>query len=72
MLEALKGSVKRIAVSAAILTGSGFILGSGIFPAPNWALKLADAGVVIGAPVLFLAVGFLIATSWGARRKAGR
>lgn len=72
MLEALKRSVKRIAVSAAILTGSGFILGSGIFPAPLWALKLAGAGVMIGVPLFVLAVGFLIATSWSARRKAAR
>ncbi|MBJ9698621.1 hypothetical protein [Burkholderia cenocepacia] len=50
MIDALKKSVKRIAVSAAILTGSGFILGSGIFPAPHWALKLADAAVVVGCP----------------------
>lgn len=72
MLEPLKRSVKRIAVSAAILTGSGFILGSGIFPAPLWSLKLAGAGVMIGVPLLVLAVGFLIATSWSARRKAAR
>ncbi|MFM0395090.1 hypothetical protein [Paraburkholderia phytofirmans] len=73
IFQSLKALAKRSILPGAIMAGSGFIIGSGMFPeTPSWAITLSNVALAAGVVVCVASVGFIVAAKARQRREATR
>lgn len=60
IFRSLKALAKRSILPGAIMAGSGFIVGSGLFPeTPSWAITVSNVALVAGLLVCVASIGFI-------------